>query len=67
MSYIDNADKISKDILYTLFDPQTSGGLLIAVPDEFSSEILKKLVETGHIASVIGKTTNRAERIKIIT
>ncbi len=67
MSYIDNSDEISKDILYTLFDPQTSGGLLIAVPDEFSSEILKKLEETGHRASAIGETTNRAERIEIVT
>ncbi len=67
INYIDNADKISKDILYTLFDPQTSGGLLIAVPDEFSSEILKKLEDTGHTASVIGETTNRAERIEIIS
>lgn len=67
MSYIDNSDEISKDTLYTLFDPQTSGGLLIAVPDEFSNEILKKLEETGHTASAIGKTTNRAERIEIIT
>lgn len=67
MSFIDNSDKIQKDILYTLFDPQTSGGLLIAVPDEFSNEILKKLEETGHRASVIGKTTDRAGRIEIVT
>ncbi|MCK5153328.1 MAG: selenide, water dikinase SelD [Spirochaetales bacterium] len=67
MSFIDNSDKIPKNILYTLFDPQTSGGLLIAVPDEFSAEILKKLEETGHTASVIGTTTNRAERIEIET
>lgn len=66
MSYIDNTDKISKNILYTLFDPQTSGGLLVAVPDEFSAEIIKKLEETGHNASIIGNTTNRAERIEII-
>lgn len=67
MSYIDNADKISRDILYTLFDPQTSGGLLVAVPDEFSAKIIKKLEETGHRASIIGKTTDRAERIEIVT
>ncbi|MDA3939369.1 MAG: selenide, water dikinase SelD [Spirochaetia bacterium] len=67
MSYIGNSDNISKDILYTLFDPQTSGGLLVAVPDEFSSEILDKLKKTGHTASVIGNTTNKAERIEITT
>lgn len=67
LSYIDNPDKISKEILNTLFDPQTSGGLLFAVSDEFSSAILKKLEETGHRASVIGETTDRAGRIDIIT
>jgi selenide, water dikinase len=67
ISYIDNADKIAKDILYTLFDPQTSGGLLIAVPDEYSIRILRELKESGHTASVVGRTTDRAERIEITT
>lgn len=67
MNYIDNAGDIPKNILYTLFDPQTSGGLLVAVPDKYSAEILKKLENTGHIASIIGNTTNRAERIEIIS
>ena len=66
LNYLDNSENISKDILNTLFDPQTSGGLLLAVPDEFSAEIIKKLKDTGHTASIIGNTTNRAERIEII-
>ena len=67
MSYIDNSENILKDILYTLFDPQTSGGLLFAVPEEYSTEIMKKLEETGHTASVIGTSTDKAERIEIVS
>ncbi|MCF6334774.1 MAG: selenide, water dikinase SelD [Spirochaetales bacterium] len=67
MSFIDKADEIKKDILYTLFDPQTSGGLLVAVPNEFVNEILKKLEKTGHTPSIVGNTTDRAERIEIVT
>lgn len=63
--FIDNVDKIPQDILNTLFDPQTSGGLIIAVPDKVAGNLLKELIETGHSASVIGETTNRAERIEI--
>ncbi|MCK5674481.1 MAG: selenide, water dikinase SelD, partial [Spirochaetales bacterium] len=59
--------EITDEMTNIIFDPQTSGGLLIAVPDKFSSEILKKLEETGHRASAIGETTDRAGRIEIIT
>lgn len=67
LSYIDNSGGISEDILNALFDPQTSGGLLISVSEKFSNEILKKLDETGHTASIIGNTTSRTGRIEIVT
>ena len=67
LGYIDNSGEISDEILNLLFDPQTSGGLLIAVPDIFTNEILKKLDESGHTASIIGRTTDRAGRIEIVT
>jgi len=41
-----------------LFDPQTSGGLLIFVPHEHSDELLQKLIDNGMIHAVkIGQTT----------
>ncbi len=38
-----------------LFDPQTSGGLLLAVPAEGAGELLHALVEAGHRAAEIGE------------
>jgi selenide,water dikinase len=47
--------KYLKDILY---DPQTSGGLLIAVPKARAARLLKKLHEQGvSAAAIIGKVT----------
>ncbi len=37
-----------------LYDPQTSGGLLMAVPAARAEEMLSALVSTGEIASIIG-------------
>lgn len=49
-----------------LFDPQTSGGLLIAIPSAVSAELVKKLHEAGVLsAAVIGKVIKQPER-KII-
>lgn len=51
-----------------LFDPQTSGGLLIAVPKAKSSKLLKLLKSRGvAAAAVIGKVTaQNVGRIKVI-
>lgn len=52
-----------------LFDPQTSGGLLIAVPEEKAREMLGKLREKGiNEAAVIGEFIDQAmERIRIVS
>ena len=45
--------------LASLIDPQTSGGLLAAVPTEVSDECISALVETGYkVARVVGRTVN---------
>ena len=49
-----------------VFDPQTSGGLLAAVPAEETDNIIKELKETGLPASVIGEVTDRTENMLII-
>jgi selenide,water dikinase len=40
-----------------IYDPQTSGGLLIACPTADGESLTKKLIEEGHQAAVIGKIT----------
>ena len=51
-----------------LFDPQTSGGLLAAIPEEHAGVCLAELHELGYPASVIiGKVTNDTESIESVT
>ena len=44
-----------------VFDPQTSGGLLAAVPERDVPEIMKRLDESGLQAGVIGEVVDRQE------
>ena len=43
-----------------LFDPQTSGGLLLALPQEQASELLAALLASGHNACHVGEITAKA-------
>ena len=44
-----------------VFDPQTSGGLLAAVPERDVPEIMKRLDAAGLQAGVIGEVVDRQE------
>lgn len=55
-----------KEDLDILFDPQTSGGLLISVPEKKSGKLLKKLLDEGiNSASLIGEVIKKP-KAKII-
>jgi selenide,water dikinase len=41
------ADGVDEDLVYVLCDPQTSGGLLIAVPDERADGLMSDLAGRG--------------------
>lgn len=59
VSWGDNVDEIIKLVLC---DPQTSGGLLISLPEEKSSMLLDKLLYYGiDNSEVIGKVHNQGE------
>lgn len=49
-----------------LFDPQTSGGLLLAVPAERAPELLRALAETGHRAAEVGEVLAGPPRLEIV-
>ena len=56
-----SVDRVLQDIL---FDPQTSGGLLMSIPREFSDSMMKALLEkrvTG--AAIIGEVTADSREI----
>jgi selenide,water dikinase len=47
-----NLDDVDQTLLY---DPQTSGGLLMSVPGDRASALVDQLVAAGEVASVIGE------------
>ncbi len=55
--------EVQSDARYAaLFDPQTSGGLLLGVPESYVDEVLKRLQEMGSVASsVIGHVVEGAD------
>ncbi|NEP37590.1 MAG: bifunctional NADH dehydrogenase FAD-containing subunit/selenide, water dikinase SelD, partial [Moorea sp. SIO3B2] len=65
--YINNATQASDLAKYQLlFDPQTSGGLLAAIPAENLDECIKKLKTFGHKqSSLIGRVIPAPESMPI--
>lgn len=49
-----------------LFDPQTSGGLLVSVPARVGAELLSKLQNLGLPCGIVGEITEKAEKEIVI-
>ena len=49
------ADGVKPENLLPLYDPQTSGGLLVAVPEERASEFVRSLDSYGASGAVVGE------------
>lgn len=45
-----------------LYDPQTSGGLLISLPNEYAEEILEKLNKLEIKSAIVGKVISKKEK-----
>ena len=66
--WINFDDSISKANRISLFDPQTSGGLLISVPAEKAHELLKELHENlVEWAETIGEIVEEGSQGNVIT
>jgi len=50
-----NADGIGQEDLLPLYDPQTSGGLLVAVPEDLASALVRALQGRDTLAAVVGE------------
>jgi selenide, water dikinase len=57
--YSHHVSGISGDPLLPLFDPQTSGGLLIALPPEAAREFLRRSADSGAFAQALGEVEPR--------
>jgi selenide,water dikinase len=56
--YLENrvtADGVGQDELLPLYDPQTSGGLLVALPEERTPALVRALEGRGTLAAVVGE------------
>jgi len=53
-----NRERLAPELVDILADPQTSGGLLIAVATDKTEALLAKLAETGSNGWVIGRVTD---------
>lgn len=60
-SDITTADSISRTMLDILFDPQTSGGLLAAVPEKDAQRCLQELQNQIPDAAIIGYVTDKKD------
>jgi len=58
-------ENFNEDLRMLLFDPQTSGGLLISVPEEKLTELLEKLKERGELWSRVVGRINKGEKIEV--
>ncbi|MHC1692837.1 MAG: selenide, water dikinase SelD [Sphaerochaetaceae bacterium] len=55
-SCVQGFEKLEETMQFLLFDPQTSGGLLCAVPQTIAAETVSALRETGLDAAAVGYT-----------
>jgi selenide,water dikinase len=54
------ADGVSEEDLLPLYDPQTSGGLLLAVPEARTSVLIRALQERGVSGALVGEVVEEA-------
>jgi selenide,water dikinase len=55
---VEFADRVSAEARDLLFDPQTSGGLLISIDPGTKDRLLSELAEQGEPAWEIGRVTD---------
>ena len=60
-------DGVSFAMEEVLFDPQTSGGLLIALPKEDASQLETALQNAGLSAAIVGEILEKTEPEILVT
>ena len=56
-------DRLQREVL---FDPQTSGGLLLSVPPESAAALLEALLASGHRAAEVGEVLEGPARLEVV-
>jgi len=59
---------VPDELMHLLYDPQTSGGLLVCIPEAQAAAFVQQLRETGHeYAAIIGRITKQSEGAIVVT
>ena len=53
---------VPQEVLDCLYDPQTSGGLLLSIPEERADELLRRLADAGVTAAAVGRVCPPGEQ-----
>ena len=56
------AEGIDPNLVKLFFDPQTAGGLLLAIPEDRATELLAELRRNYSRAEIIGRVTERGDK-----
>ena len=56
------ASTVDSDLMKLFYDPQTAGGLLLAISEEKADELLRELRTNYPRAEIIGRVSERAEK-----
>lgn len=59
-------EAVDPTLVKLLFDPQTAGGMLIAIAEHRSQDLLRRLQENYSTATVIGRVTDRASHSIVV-
>ena len=63
---VDIDRSVNTDLVKLLFDPQTAGGMLIAIPADTAGELIEKLLLHYPSAAVIGRVTQKGSQSILI-
>jgi selenide, water dikinase len=57
---------VAKEMASLLYDPQTAGGMLIAIPEKRADELLERLRKTYPVASIIGNARGKGRHSLVV-
>ena len=60
------SESVSNELRQVMFDPQTAGGLLIALAEKPAESLLERLRETYQDAAIIGRVQERGEHSIVV-
>jgi selenide,water dikinase len=55
------ADGVHDDVSDLLYDPQTSGGLIFALPQADAIKLVSRLEGQGHVGAIVGRVLDKAD------